>query len=60
MWVNAFLFYVSPCDSHKIKSHRRMRTGVQGSRLRAAAPGAGAPSDRSSISKALRGMHTGA
>ena len=43
MWVNAFLFYVSPCDSHKIKSHRRMRTGVQGSRLRAAAPGAGAP-----------------
>ena len=43
MWVNAFLFYVSPCDSHKIKSHRRMRTGVQGSRLRAGAPGAGAP-----------------
>ena len=43
MWVNAFLFYVSPCDYHKIKSHRGMRTGAQGSRLRAAAPGAGAP-----------------
>ena len=43
MWVNAFLFYVSPCDYQKIKSHRGVHTGAQGSRLRAAAPGAGAP-----------------